>query len=158
MFLQLQGSWGWADWGTADWHCPYCVITDTYAHVKYTHILIYTHICMYIYTCIHHSFFLAQYPLPFSASLLLFCTHHLSPSSLPIITIENSPPGEEFCIRALSHQVCLGLIKSFLSRAIRGGTFKDLAPGFGPGKGVWSLALPWSLASSLIPPPLPLCL
>lgn len=134
MFLQLQSSWGWAVWGTADWHCPYCVIADTHTHTHIKHkIHTHTHVHIHIHTSF---FFLALHSLPFSASLLLFWTHHLSPSSHPIITIENSLPGEEFYIRALSQQVCLGLFQSFLSRAIRGGTFKDLASGFGPGKEV----------------------
>lgn len=124
-----------------------CVCAHMHTH---THTTTHTHTHTHIYT--YTSLFsLPLHPCYFSASLLLFCTHHPFPSSLLVITTENSSPEEELCIRALSHQVCLGLIKSFLSRAVRGGTFKDLAPVFGPGKGVSLPSGPLSLARSLLP-------
>lgn len=111
-FLQLQCSCGWPER-----HCPY-------------HVILYIHTYTYTHTHRHITVFFDS--TSFFASLLLFCSHHTSHSSLHIITTENSPLGEKLCIRALSHQVWL--IKSFLNRAVRVGTFKYLASGFGPGK------------------------
>ena len=61
-------------------------------HKKNTRTHLYTH----TYTRAHTPLFsLSLHPPSFSASLLLFYTHHPSPSSFVFITIENSPPGEE---------------------------------------------------------------
>ena len=127
---------------------------ETHTHIlslshRYTEKYTYTptHTCIYMHThttvfSVFTSFFLLSWP-PFIL--------HTSPLSF-LLSLYNhrkqSPRGG-----TLSHQVCLGLIKSFLSRAVRGVTFKDLALGFGPGKGISSLF--WSLASCLIPLPSP---
>ena len=76
-------------WSWRHTHTFSLSLTDTQKNTR-------THLHTHAYTCTHTPLFsLSLHPSSFSASLLLFYTHHPSPSSFLFITIENSPPGEE---------------------------------------------------------------